>query len=363
MAIIYTYPSATPTGSDLLVFSDVSETDPAKATRKCSVTDIVNLIGALVPGGGTVTSVGLGGGTTGLTIATTTTNPITTTGVFTVGGTLVAANGGTGHTNYAVGDLIYASGATTLTKLVAGSNTHVLTLAGGVPTWAAPTTGTVTSVQVAGGSTGLTFSGGPITTTGTITMTGTLNVANGGTRRSTLTQHSILVGDGVDPIQMIGPMTNGQLLIGSTGAAPVANTLTAGTAINIVNGVGAIEIEVDTTLIPANNVYTANGTISGTRTIINGGELRFNGTGLATTTTFDNKAGYGFTNNASVTVDASAVIQADSTTKGFLPPRMTTVQMNAIGSPATGLMVYDTTTNQWMGNNGTPGAPNWVIIG
>ena len=162
---------------------------------------------------------------------------------------------------------------------------------------------------------------------------------------------------------MIGPMTNGQLLIGSTGAAPVANTLTAGTAINIVNGVGAIEIEVDTTLIPANNVYTTNGTISGTRTIINGGELRFNGTGLATTTTFDNKAGYGFTNNASVTVDASAVIQADSTTKGFLPPRMTTVQMNAIGSPATGLMVYDTTTNQWMGNNGTPGAPNWVIIG
>jgi hypothetical protein len=45
--------------------------------------------------------------------------------------------------------------------------------------------GTVTSVQVAGGSTGLTFSGGPITTTGTITMAGTLAVANGGTGGTT----------------------------------------------------------------------------------------------------------------------------------------------------------------------------------
>jgi trimeric autotransporter adhesin len=41
--------------------------------------------------------------------------------------------------------------------------------------------GTVTSVQVSGGTTGLTTSGGPITSSGTITMGGTLNVANGGT--------------------------------------------------------------------------------------------------------------------------------------------------------------------------------------
>ena len=39
---------------------------------------------------------------------------------------------------------------------------------------------------------------------------------------------------------------------------------------------------------------------------------------------------------------ASAVLQADSTTKGFLPPRMTTIQRNAISSPATGLIVFDT---------------------
>jgi hypothetical protein len=43
---------------------------------------------------------------------------------------------------------------------------------------------------------------------------------------------------------------------------------------------------------------------------------------------------------------ASAQLAIDSTTKGFLPPRMTTVQKNAIASPAAGLVVYDTTLNK-----------------
>jgi hypothetical protein len=43
------------------------------------------------------------------------------------------------------------------------------------------TSGTVTSVDVSGGTTGLTTSGGPVTSSGTITIAGTLAVANGGT--------------------------------------------------------------------------------------------------------------------------------------------------------------------------------------
>jgi hypothetical protein len=38
----------------------------------------------------------------------------------------------------------------------------------------------------------------------------------------------------------------------------------------------------------------------------------------------------------------SAILQADSTTQGFLPPRMTTLQRNAIASPPNGLIVFDT---------------------
>jgi len=50
---------------------------------------------------------------------------------------------------------------------------------------------------------------------------------------------------------------------------------------------------------------------------------------------------------------ASAILECTSTTKGLLPPRMTTTQQNAIGSPAAGLMLYNTTTNKLMVYNGS----------
>jgi hypothetical protein len=53
------------------------------------------------------------------------------------------------------------------------------------------------------------------------------------------------------------------------------------------------------------------------------------------------------------TPDTSAILDVFSTNKGFLPPRLTTSQRNAITSPAAGLMIYNTTVNclQWF--NGT----------
>jgi hypothetical protein len=47
--------------------------------------------------------------------------------------------------------------------------------------------GTVTSVNVVGGTTGLTTGGGPVTTDGVITLGGVLNIANGGTGQTTAT--------------------------------------------------------------------------------------------------------------------------------------------------------------------------------
>lgn len=43
---------------------------------------------------------------------------------------------------------------------------------------------------------------------------------------------------------------------------------------------------------------------------------------------------------------ATAVMEITSTTQGFLPPRMTTTQKNAIASPTAGLVVYDSTLNK-----------------
>ena len=42
--------------------------------------------------------------------------------------------------------------------------------------------------------------------------------------------------------------------------------------------------------------------------------------------------------------DASAVLELQSTEKGFLPPRMTTTERNAISNPAEGLTIYNTDT-------------------
>jgi hypothetical protein len=49
----------------------------------------------------------------------------------------------------------------------------------------------------------------------------------------------------------------------------------------------------------------------------------------------------------------SSLVTMNSTTKGFLPPRMTTTQKNAIATPATGLILYDTTLNVPQFYNGT----------
>lgn len=63
-------------------------------------------------------------------------------------------------------------------------------------------------------------------------------------------------------------------------------------------------------------------------------------------------------------MNTSAVLDVESTTKGFLPPRMTDAQMTAIASPAKGLIVYCTncTTEGLMQNVGTPAAPNWSSV-
>ena len=51
--------------------------------------------------------------------------------------------------------------------------------------------------------------------------------------------------------------------------------------------------------------------------------------------------------------DASALLDVQSTTQGFLPPRMTTTERDLISTPSAGLMVYNTTTNKAQCYNGS----------
>ena len=59
------------------------------------------------------------------------------------------------------------------------------------------------------------------------------------------------------------------------------------------------------------------------------------------------------------TPNPSALLDLQSTSKGFLPPRMTTAQRDAIALPATGLIVYNTDLGDLQVNLGTPSAPSW----
>jgi uncharacterized protein (TIGR02145 family) len=72
---------------------------------------------------------------------------------------------------------------------------------------------------------------------------------------------------------------------------------------------------------------------------------------------------FGFSANAQVginttTPDPSSVLDVTSTTKGLLPPRMTTTQRIGIASPAAGLIIFNTTTNCLEYYNGTI----WVSV-
>lgn len=106
---------------------------------------------------------------------------VTITGGTVTGITDIAlADGGTGASTA-------ANARINLLPAYAGNGLKNLTLNSGATDveWSAAGSGTVTSVELSGGSTGLTVSGSPVTTSGTITIAGTLALANGGTGATT----------------------------------------------------------------------------------------------------------------------------------------------------------------------------------
>jgi hypothetical protein len=203
------------TGSTTPVISQVAATTTQNGYMTSAQATKLDGIAA----GASVTSVGVDGGTTGLT---TTGGPITSSGTITLAGTLAVANGGTGAT----------SAANALTNLGAYPASN--------PNGYTSNAGTVTSVNVSGGSTGLTTSGGPVTASGTITIDGVLSVANGGTS-STSASSAISF--------LAGATTNGQYLRGN------------GTVVQM-SAIQAIDLP---------QIALGGSAVSGTLGVINGG--------------------------------------------------------------------------------------------
>ena len=182
---------------------------------------------------GTVTSVGLSAPAF-LTVGS---SPVTSSGTLalTFSGTAIpAVNGGTAQTTYTTGDLLYASGANTLSKLGIGTSSQVLTVTAGVPAWEAVAgTGTVTSVDMSGGTTGLTTSGGPVTSSGTITLAGTLAAVNGGTAQTTYATGDLLYASGANTLAKLGIGTAAQVLTVTSGVPAWGSAGGAGTVTSV----------------------------------------------------------------------------------------------------------------------------------
>jgi hypothetical protein len=204
----------------------------------------------IVPGGA------LGTPSSG-TLTNTTGLPLTTG----VTGLLPVANGGTG---------------TATPAIVAGTN---VTVSGTWPNQTvnstASSSGTVTSVDVSGGTTGLTTSGGPITSSGTVTLAGTLAVANGGTSLTTLTANNVILGNGTSTPLFVAPSSSGNVLTsnGTTwqSTAPAAGGTVTSASVVSANGF-------------AGTVATATTTPAITLTTSITGVLKGNGTAISAAT-------------------------------------------------------------------------------
>jgi hypothetical protein len=244
-----------------------------------------------------------------------------------VSGTLAVANGGTG--------------TTTLTGLVKGSGTSALTAAVAGTDYQAPLTLTTT------GSGAASLSGN------TLNIPSTTNYALPTASTSTLGGVKVgtnlsIDGSGVLSADLSAANITGTLAVAKGGTG--ATTLTG-----YVKGAGTATMTASATIPVAD--------ISGTLPVANGGTGTT--TGSITGTTALSFAAGGSNQNITIlpsgagsvgigtsSPNSLAILDASSTTKGFLPPRMTHAQKTAIVSPPQGLMIYCT-------NCGTNGEPEY----
>ncbi len=223
----------------------------------------------------------------------------------------------------------------------------------------ATVTSGVSSVDVSGGTTGLTTSGGPVTATGTITLAGTLAVANGGTGLTTAP-------------------ANGALDIGN-GTGFARGTLTAGSGISITNGAGSITIASSVTAVTS---------VTGTSPVVSSG---------GATPAISLAAAYGDTLNPYASKTANYVLAAPNgsagapTFRAIVAADIPTLNQNTSGTaaglsatlaiasggtnttatPTAGTVVYGTgtaqaytaagTTGQVLTSNGAS-APTWATV-
>ena len=274
-------------------------------------------IGGTTPSSGAFTTLGATGNATLATITAGTWN----------GSTIAVAYGGTGQstalTQYGI---VYGASTTAMAVTAAGTTGQVLVATtGAAPSWA--TLGSVAATSISFGTTGLT----PATaTTGAVVVAGTLVAANGGTGQSSYTVGDLLYASGTTALSKLADVATGSVLVsGGVGVAPAYSATPALTSLT------------------APTVY--------------------GGTGAASSLTLQSTSGAGTTDsivmkvgNAGATTAVSIAttgIVSFPTTGAIVVPVGTTAQEP--GTPATGMLRFNSTTTSFEGYNGTA----WGSIG
>jgi hypothetical protein len=239
----------------------------------------------------------------------------------------------------AAGSLPYQSALDTTTFLAAGTNGQVLTLASGVPSWATPTTGTVTSVNGSGTVSGISLSG-TVTSSGSLTLGGTLDLsappAIGNTTANTIRGTTVTATTGFVGTNFDAAGSGGGLLRSDVGGACLQW-----------GGGGGVNVTVNgpINMNGANSAIQINPTGTGTVSIAPAGALTVNPT---TASTINNVAIGGTTPLAGTFTDLrfnGTLSAAGSTgTAGFVMTSNGASAPTWQALPASGITITDDTT-------------------
>lgn len=329
---------------------------------------------------------------------------------------------GSAFTSYAKGDLIYASATNTLSKLAVDTDGYVLTLASGLPVWAAASGGSSLPSMTGQSGKYLTTDGsvaswgnGAVNTSADWIWTGkhTFNNAVSGlttafditSSLTATTNNQSLISTYINPTFTVGSFTgikryglyvNQGGIYSNGNPTGVSYWLANGNAIRVV-GSGSTNFYIDGneslggtiwlrsstvniggTVQVSNLTNTGNFTTSGSNVVslITGPgvpSLRLTSTSSSSTWYLENNrfsgGGFSITNNVASPLfdiatsgsigihnsspNSSALVDMVSTTKGFLPPRMTTTQWGMISSKAEGLQAWDNVAHGQIWFDGT----------
>ncbi len=331
----------TPTGSaagltNFPTFNQNTTGNAATATTATTVTTNANLTGQ-------VTSVG---NATSITDGAITNAKITDVAATKITGTLPVANGGTGAATLT--GLVKGNGTGSMTAAVAGTDYLLPTgsAAGlaGFPILNQNTTGNAATATTATTVTTNANLTGDVTSVGNATTIGTGKVATG------------MIADNAITTAKLENLVSGAIIVGNTSNRPTAVSISGDAVLSPTGELIITTGAITTSKIAVGAVATASiadGAITtskiatgavATASITDGAITNAKVTDVAatkitgtfTSATVNGKVIVG----ASSAASSSAVLEASSTTQGFLPPRMTSAQRNNITSPASGLVVW-----------------------